>query len=75
MAITSWRDIPPSQVPQPTCSWKWVGVPNPLYAGNFSSDLSGQKKFRESLSDGVLIGFLVISGSHMNDHTFAHSLV
>ena len=27
-----------SQVPQPTCYWKWVGGTNPSRADNFSSE-------------------------------------
>ena len=31
-----WSWVRPSQFPQPTCSWKWVGTPNPLRAPNLT---------------------------------------
>ena len=34
------RVIPPSQVPQPTCSWKWVGCTIPLKQANLTLEAS-----------------------------------
>ena len=64
-----------SQVPQPTCSWKWVGAPVPLQAGIFSFRPSSTKKCKSDMDNGVLIGFVNISGRLMPNHKFFHSLV
>ena len=38
--------VAPSQVPQPTCYWKWVGVSIPQKVGNFSLRLSSSAIWR-----------------------------
>ena len=48
----------PSQVPQPTCYWKWVGVSMPKKVGNFSLRPSSTAIWRCSrLSGGLLSSY------------------
>ena len=47
----------PSQVPQPTCYWKWVGVTMPLKAGNFSLQPSRTENSGRAWPVGCLLDF------------------
>ena len=64
-----------SQVLRLTCSWKWVGIPVPLWAGIFSFRPSSTKKCKSDMGNGVLIGFVNISAKLMPNHKFFYSLV
>ena len=44
-----------SQVPQPTCYWKWVGVSMPLRADNFSLRPSSTAILQDSMLSGCLL--------------------
>ena len=44
-----------SQVPQPTCCWKWVGVSIPQKVGNFSLRRSSTAIWRCSMLGGCLL--------------------
>ena len=46
----------PSQVPQPTCYWKWVGVPIPLKQDNFTSEASWAFKMARNPCQRAIIG-------------------
>ena len=46
-----------SQVPQPTCYWKWVGVTMPLKAGNFSLQPSRRDNSGRAWPVGCLLDF------------------
>ena len=63
--------------------YHWTSIvrfPNPLalgngLAGNFSFRPSSTKKCKSDIDNGVLIGFVIISGRLMPNHKFFHSLV
>ena len=48
----------PSQVPQPTCYWKWVGVPLPLKHHNFTLQASRAFNIAHTLGTSVLFGIV-----------------
>ena len=48
-------DSVPSQVPQPTCYWKWVGVSIPQKVGNFSLRPSSTAIWPRSRLSGCLL--------------------
>ena len=54
-----WKDdtvkFPPSQVPQPTCYWKWVGFPIPLKQANLTLRASSSAILRYSVLNGCFL--------------------
>ena len=48
-------ELPPSQVPQPTCYWKWVGFPIPLKQANLTLRASSSAILRYSVLNGCFL--------------------
>ena len=53
----SWKPEQPgsSQVPQPTCYWKWVGFPIPLKQANLTLRASSSAILRYSVLNGCFL--------------------
>ena len=67
--------LPRSQVPQPTCSWKWVGVTLPLKVTNFSLQPSSMDNCGRAWPVGCLLDSSTPHEATRTVPLFVHSLV